>query len=488
MGTLTEEYKPFGLQVIRVISGENELSALEFMKHYRLRNVCLLDVNRMLESRYNSDGWPFLLLADREGKIVFKANNLIDREMAKIKPLIEEKIGALSMSNDVVVDDVYYIQDTLKRSGEIEKPERCDRFPSIACSSDGKIYVVFTSNRNGNSDIFLRVFDGKGWSDDKPVAITKADEFDGRVIVDKNNRVWVSWTSNADGENYNIWVASIVNLNEPIKLEKITQAYDDAMHSRMTYDKNGYIWVTYYKWEKMGSFSRDKEIYVRRWDDEKWSDEIQVSPTDVPNYEDHSDPAIASYNDGVVISWSWDFHQPQGYTKEASSPTIFIRPISSNLKLGQVYAMSGHNIDVTPSIIADKENNVWCAWDSLLLGENLKANRKGLFVRKCHLKDKEDFKVSENLSGTVVNVCTPSFAVNSKGLLTLVWAQNSSGNQWTLMKADFDPEKSSWSKPQVIMEKDNPRFPSIVYDNKDNLWVAYSVETTNGREITIIKL
>lgn len=128
MGTLTEEYNPFGLKVFRVISGENELSALEFMKHYRLHNVYLLDVNREFESRYNSNGWPFLLLADREGKIVFKANSLIDREMTKIKPLIEEKLGALSMSNDVVVDDVYYIQEILKRSGEIEKPKRCDRF------------------------------------------------------------------------------------------------------------------------------------------------------------------------------------------------------------------------------------------------------------------------------------------------------------------------------------------------------------------------
>jgi hypothetical protein len=109
-------------------------------------------------------------------------------------------------------------------------------------------------------------------------------------------------------------------------------------------------------------------------------------------------------------------------------------------------------------------------------------------VRRCFLKEKEDFGNSENLSGTAVNVCTPSFAVNSKGLLTLVWAQNSSGNQWILQKADFDKVKNCWSKPQIIVEKDNPRFPVIIYDNKDNLWVAYSVETPQGREIKIEKI
>ncbi|MHC4752948.1 MAG: TlpA family protein disulfide reductase, partial [Planctomycetota bacterium] len=68
------------MQVIRVISGDNELSALDFQKHYRMPIVHLMDSDRAFERKYNKRGWPFLLLVDSEGQVVYRCNNMIERD------------------------------------------------------------------------------------------------------------------------------------------------------------------------------------------------------------------------------------------------------------------------------------------------------------------------------------------------------------------------------------------------------------------------
>lgn len=245
------------------------------------------------------------MLADQQGHIVYKKTGLVDREEKTIQKLLDNMPPRPSQVKAITLDGVAYVPATLQRTGETEGPLRRERFSSIACGTDGKIYVAFTSNRNGNSDIFVRAFDGKTWSDDRPVAATRADEYDATIIVDRQNQVWISWTSNADGNNYNIFATRLADTARPTQ---ITHASDEAMHARMACDNNRNVYVTYYKWHKMAQWSRDKEIYLRRWSGSKWSDEVQISPTDVPQYEDHSDPAIAACDDGAVVCWSWDFH------------------------------------------------------------------------------------------------------------------------------------------------------------------------------------
>jgi hypothetical protein len=465
-----------------VISGDNELASLEFQKHYGLPIVHLLDPDRKFERRFNRDGWPFLMLADKKGRVVYKKNGGLDREMPKIDELLKGMIEAPAVVRTARMEGVSYMPATLRRSGEAEKARKRDRFPSLACGPDGKVYVVFTTNRNGNSDVFIRVFDGSKWSEDKPIAATSADEYDGAVVVDKQNRVWVSWASNADGKNYNIFVRSFVGALDFGHVVQVTQADDDAMHARMACDDRGRVWMTYYKWHKMGRRSRDKEVYVRRWQDGKWSEEVQVSPTDVPEYEDHSDPAVAAYGDGAVVGWSWDYHQPEGYTKEAETPTIFLRSISGDLRLGETVAVSGKQVDLTPAIAAGNDGRIWCAWDSL--GKRAKA----LCVKAAALGTVERHTQAYEPAGSVVNVCSPCFAASPEGRVTLLWSQTEDGKRWTLQRAEFDGEQNRWSGAETVETKGNPRFCSAGYDSKGRLWVSYSTETKAGREIFVREL
>jgi hypothetical protein len=471
-----------------VISGDNDLSALEFQKHYRLPIVHLLDPSRIFGRTHNPNGWPFLMLADQQGRIVYKKNGLVTREERTIQELLDNMLKSQPEVKPITLDGVTYMPATLGRSGESRTPRRRERFSSLACGRDGKVYIVFTTNRNGNSDVFVRTFDGKTWSEDRPVAATAADEYDGMVLIDAQNRAWVSWTSNADGKNYNIFTTTLTDAPAPVKPVQVTHADDDAMHARMACDRNDNVYLTYYKWHKMGQWSRDKEVYARRWAGNTWSDEVRVSPTDVSEYEDHSDPAIAGCDRGAVICWSWDFHKPRGYTTQAEAATIFARRIDARLKLGKIAPVSGKQIDLTPALGVSDDEHIWCAWDSLGWEAGLRSYRKRLRIRQVTSEAQGGGTEGLKLSEAVANVCTPTFAVSPAGAMSLLWSQTSDGANWVLKRADFDPKRNEWSKPHAAESKGNPRYCSAGYDSSGELWVSYSVQTEKGREIAARKL
>ena len=471
-----------------MISGDNDLSAMEFQKHYRLPIVHLLDPSLTFDRQHNANGWPFLMLADQRGRIVYKKSGLITREEQTIQKLLDNMLKGQPQVEPLRLDGVTYMPATLQRSGESGTPRRRERFSSLACGPDGKVYVVFTTNRNGNSDVFVRKFDGKAWSEDRPVAETAADEYDPMIVIDAQNRAWMSWTTNADGKNYNIFTITLADAATSVKPVQVTRAADDAMHARMACDRKGNVYLTYYKWHKMGQWSRDKEVYARRWMGKMWSNEVRVSPTDVSEYEDHSDPAIAGCDRGAVICWSWDFHRPRGYTAQAEAATIFARRIDDELKLGKIVPISGKQIDLTPALGASDDEHIWCAWDSLGREDGPRIYRKTLHIRQVTSEAQGGRTESMKFSEPVINVCTPTFAVSPDGVMSLLWSQTSDGASWVLKRADFDPKRNEWSKPHTAESKGNPRYCSAGYDGSGELWVSYSVQTEMGREIAARKL
>ncbi|MHC4648740.1 MAG: S41 family peptidase, partial [Planctomycetota bacterium] len=423
------------------------------------------------------------MLTDQKGKILYKTNSPREQDWRKLIGILNNTLQKPVANQAVVREGTAYMPATLRRSAETEKSRIYDRFPSLACTPDGKVYVVFTTNRNGFHDVFARVFDGSKWSEDMPVAATDADEYDGTVLVDKKGHAWVSWTSNAGGKKYDIFIASLTDGARATQPVQLTHSDDDAMHPRMACDGQGRIWVAYYKWHKMGRYSRDKEVYLRRLENGKWSEEIQISPTDVPQYEDHSDPAIAAYGNGAVVAWSWDFHPPnKGYPREAEAPTIFMRTVSDRMALGKISSVSGKNIDVTPALAVSESRQIWCAWDSL--GRN---QRKTLCIGNPRLgRDNPSNKVKA-LNKPAANVCSPCFAVSrTGGRLTLLWSEKTSDSQWVLKRADLD-RSNQWSNTVTVESEGNPRYCSAAYGHQGELWVAYSIETNNGSEVVAKK-
>lgn len=468
------------MQVIRVISGDNELSALDFQKHYKMPVVYLMDSDRAFGRKHNRDGWPFLMLVDPNGQIIYKCNNLIGRDKELMRQLQKFKKESFPAETKTA-DGVFYMTSTLQRSGEDKNLLQNDRFTSIAAGTGGKIFVVYTSVKDGNSDIILRIHNGQSSDEDVPIAATDADEYDGTVLLDSKNQVWICWTSNAVDNRYQIHLTSLKDVQDGRESVIVSKSKEDAMHGRMTADDSGNIWITYYQWHNMGQISRDKEVYLRKYSNGTFSEEIRISPSDVPSYEDHTDPSISVMNGQAFVCWSWDYHMPKGYTKAAREPTIFARTVSQNIALGKPFHLSSSRIDTAPTLSRAYNNSLWCAWDSL--GFKGRVCRKILYVRSLSAPDVvgKEFAIAQDL----VNVCSPCFALDSTGKGVLTWSQTEKGKDWSLWKAEYDSDRNCWKEPAVVISEGNPRFGSCVYDTQGRLWIAYSVLTDKGREVAV---
>jgi|GEM_PF-2793393 len=496
---IAEEYGSRGLRTIRSVAGDNELAALDFQKHYRLGFVQLMDTNRSFEKRYNNDGWTFLMLADAEGKVVYRVNSPHDEDWQKIRKMLDEMVAKGISSNDIVRDGIRYPRAVLQRSGEMEAGKASERFTSIACGENGKLYLVFTVTHSDNSDVMMRTWADGGWSADIPIAVTSADEYDGTVTIDKKGQVWLCWTSNAGGK-YDIYIAPLGMSDNSVKGVGVAGSDDDVMHGRMACDNDGRVWATYYKWAKMGRFSRDKEVYLRRLERGKWSSEVRISPADVPEYEDHTEPAIVATSAGVVVAWSWDFHPPnKGYSTYAKSPTIFMRPVSGGMmKLGKASSVSGSHIDVTPTLCFDSNGRIWCAWDSLG-GNHLKTllqhawdsvgkdNLKTLCVANPVVGRDQPPGGAVAMNKPSPNICSPGFAVAPYGGISLVWGEYD-GTKWVLKKAEHGAQATEWSAATVIRSGNDPRYCSACYDPDGKLWVGCSIEGQQGRRATAFNI
>jgi hypothetical protein len=470
------------VQVIRVISGDHERTALDFQKHYRLNVVHLMDTDRSFEATCNRDGWPFLMLIDPAGNVVHKANNLIDEE-PKILASLQGMKAAPEASALKTVDGTLYSAETLRRSSELDKPLVREHSSRLAAAAGGRVFLVFTASRESNNNVWLRTWDGRAWSEDRAVAASPADEYDGTVLVTPDNQVWFCWTSNAGSDKYNIFVTSLERLTQCKEPIQVTQSDDDAMYGRMAWDSAGTLWVTYYKWQKNAQgFSRDKEVFVRTLKNGELSREVQVSPTDVPSYEDHTDPGIAIVDGRALVCWSWDYHRPKGYTQEPETPTIFVRPIAADLKPGKPFHASGKSVDMVP-VLAAQGRAAWCAWDSL--AENGARPNKTLFVRRVETAGCAGEPTA--LATGLEHICSPSFATGPQGQTVLVWCQKKRGGAWELQRSDGDAQ-GQWSKSQALVTAGNPRYCSAVYDAHGKLWVSYAADTDKGRQIQVQQL
>ena len=504
---LAERYRGRGLQVIRITSYDNNLPVWEFHKHYRLPFVQLLDPIREFDRRYNRRGWPFFMLVDGAGRVVFRKNIEVADYWQELARLLESMLPKQASVKGVEREGISYMPATVERSGESTRVRHIDRFPSLACAKDGRVYVAFTTNRGGTQDVYLRVFDGNGWLPDRPVAATEADEFDGTVIVDRQNRPWVAWTSNAGGPPYNIFVTCAPKSTSRSAPIQITHGnpQDGAMHPASPWTPRR-IWLVYYQWERLKNMGTrvkdqqrylfenqwDKEIYARYFEQRHWSGEIDVSPEDAVPTDDHTDPAMAPFGNGMVIGWSWDFHQRnfnRAYAdnKISDQPSIFLRTVERGPKFARARAVSGPNVDSRPALAVASDGRVLCAWESVQRDRNTGDTGKMIAASVEDLNRGEQPGVGVNVTGLQKDICTPCLAASPKGEVTLVWAELSETGQWTLKNAHWESKRNGWTTPQTLVSNGDPRFPSAAYDKNGELWIAYCADKGNRREVAVLR-
>jgi hypothetical protein len=484
---LYDEYAPKGIQFLRALSGEGVHAALDYQKHYRSRSPHLIDPDRAFEKRFNRNGWPFHVIVDEKGNVVYGETGLVSKNEAEIREVLDQVAPRHPSALKPFCETDYASRTHGRR--KLDRGFR-ESFPCLISDEGGALYLSYVTNRNGGNEVYLRLLGEGAGEEELLVSKNLDDAYYAVSTVDPQGRVWIFFSALADSGKYDVFAVHWSREAGLSEAENITLSDDDAMYPDAAIDPSGRIWVAYYRWHKMGFHSRDKEIYARRFEDGAWADqELRLSPDDLPDYEDHTDPSIApDPSGGVCVAWSWDMHETkiQEYRRyqeqyHADAPTIFGRRFGAGTD-GESLLFLGHAaLDYAPELYRSSNADLWCAWNSLEYtgsgyGKSLYASRSA-----CDESDRDQQYAVEK---EVLDIGQPRFA-ETNGRLRLFWSSQDRRRKWILKTSTL--MNNEWSAPEVIDAKGDPRLVSLAPGKDGSLWMAYLRHKGAHSEIVVKK-
>jgi len=172
-----------------------------------------------------------------------------------------------------------------------------DMNPSITQAIDGKIWVVWETDRKLlDEDIYYRVFDGVSWSSDTPLCTELYPDKNPSVTSTSDGKIWVVWSSIRTGDPeifYKIFNGSSWSVEYQLTND---QNMDDEDPS-IVHAADGKVWVV---WSKKSN-SKDGDIYYKIFDGAVWSDDIRLT-TD--GYDDLNPSIMQSMNERIWVTWN----------------------------------------------------------------------------------------------------------------------------------------------------------------------------------------
>ena len=231
-----------------------------------------------------------------------------------------------------------------------------DKTPSIATAGND-IWVVWSSNRDGNDEIYYKIYNGTFWTPDTRLTTNSSvDEFPS-IMQDNTGDIWVVWSSNRDG-NDEIYYKIYNGTSWTPDIRLITNPNSDWDPS-ITQAQDGKIWV---------AWVRDEDIYYKVLQATRIGEDIQIDEvvpdTNLTKPDETIDwhPSIMQTQDGEIrIAWdSW----------------ILDRDIDIYCTIynGFFWSPAPERItymdedDVMPAIMQTSDEVIWVAWASSRLG------------------------------------------------------------------------------------------------------------------------
>jgi hypothetical protein len=228
---------------------------------------------------------------------------------------------------------------------------RQDDLPSLAASPDGSLWLAWLSFVGDRDDIGIRHFANGKWSNLQWVPNTGGDSWLPQIAVDAHNRPWVVWSSQVNG-NWDLYARSF----DPAKQEwsaltRLTNHPLPDINPRLTADGKGHLALV---WQ--GFRNKNSNIFLKTFDGEKWSADIRITNRAANDWE----PAVAMDTQGntwvaydTYKAGNYDVyltkvsnHTPAAETPIATTPHMEARPtltIDSSGRLWIAWEQGGVN-------------------------------------------------------------------------------------------------------------------------------------------------
>ena len=218
-----------------------------------------------------------------------------------------------------------------------------DREPSVIQAADGRIWVLWYSQRSGNMDLFYKIYDGQSWSEDAQLTFNSSEDKYGSIMQAQNGTIFVFWTSLRTG-NYELFYKKSSNngnsWSSEIELTFVSNLADNLSFATKTRD--GTIWVF---WQREGG-PEDYDVYYKTYSGSTWTDDMMF----VGGTTDEIHPtAFQAANKTFWVAWSstkasdtdhdiWfrttlPYAHDVGVASIVASPTNVYRELGTHVKI-----------------------------------------------------------------------------------------------------------------------------------------------------------
>jgi len=180
-----------------------------------------------------------------------------------------------------------------------------DSSPSIMQVTDGTIWVVWCSNRTGNYQLFYKTYTGSAWStEEKQIPITNPGyDLYPSIMQARNGTIWVVWSSYRTG-NYDIFYKTFNGTVWSSDTQLTSDPDCDEVPS-IAQDVYGNIWVV---WESDRATNAKDDIYYKVYNGSVWSPADPAAGTQLTSdSETDWTSSIAQINNGKIwVVWASD--------------------------------------------------------------------------------------------------------------------------------------------------------------------------------------
>lgn len=159
-----------------------------------------------------------------------------------------------------------------------EASEHAD-WPSAAFAPDGDLWVAWTAYDNQNADqIRIRRRVGTEWQDPIAVSPRSGDYLKTAIAIQPDGRVWVAWASQVDG-NFDVFARSWQSGNWDPAV-RLTSDPQPDIHHRLLADSQGRLHLVWQSYR-----TGDSNIYLKTFDGNRWSSAVAITSHEANDWE-----------------------------------------------------------------------------------------------------------------------------------------------------------------------------------------------------------
>ena len=225
---------------------------------------------------------------------------------------------------------------------------RQDDLPSIAAAPDGGLWLAWLSFVGDRDDVVIRHYKDGKWGNLQWVPNTSGDAWLPQVAVDAQNRVWVAWSQQVNG-NWDIYARRFDPARQEWSaLERLSNDPLPDINPRLASNGNGMFALV---WQ--GFRGKNSNIFLKTFDGERWSREVRVTNHAANDWE----PSVAIDSKG--IAWvAYDTYKNGNYD------VLLAQVRSGEVSNPEMPVAATPRFEAKATVAVDTSDRVWVAWEA----------------------------------------------------------------------------------------------------------------------------